>query len=402
MFENLKDLAIIIAAAEVMGLIAKKIKLPQVLGQIIAGLIIGPCLLNWSSNTDYIKIFAEIGVVLLMFSAGLETNLKTLIKTGPVALFMATMGVFVPLALGTLMTLVFYGYDGIGTTAFYKALFIGVIMTATSVGITVQTLKELGKLKTELGTTIVSAAIIDDVLGIIVLTVVIGISSGGDTGIGEIILKTVVFFAAAIIVGYVLYKAFAFLEKKYPHMRRIPIFSLALCFALSYVAEKYFGIADITGAYVAGVILCNINSANYVDSKVNISSYMFFGPIFFASIGLKTNISGITWQLFGFAMCFVVVALISKIIGCGFAAKMTKHTWKESLICGIGMMTRGEVALIVAQKGMDAGIISSEDFTPVILLIIMSSVLVPILLKLLFKNKKGLSEAKMTEIGNND
>ncbi|MDD6339361.1 MAG: cation:proton antiporter [Butyrivibrio sp.] len=402
MLENLRDLAIIIAAAEVMGLIAKKIKLPQVVGQIIAGLIIGPCLLNWSNNTDYIKVFAEVGVILLMFSAGLETNLKTLIKTGPVALLMAVMGVFVPLVLGTILTAVFYGWDGFGTVTFYKSVFIGVIMTATSVGITVQTLKELGKLKTELGTTIVSAAIIDDVIGIIVLTVVMGIAGGGDTGIGEIILKTVTFFLLAVVVGYFLYKIFSFLDKRYPHMRRIPIFSIALCFALAYVAEEYFGIADITGAYVAGVILCNIKDANYVDRKVNISSYMFFGPIFFASIGLKTNISGMTWGLFAFSLSFVAVALLAKIIGCGIAAKLTKHTWKESLICGIGMMTRGEVALIVTQKGLDAGLISSDEFTPVILLIIFSSVLVPILLKLLFKSKKGLSETKMAEIGNND
>lgn len=401
-YENLRDLAVIIAAAEVFGLIARKIRLPQVVGQIIAGLIIGPCVLGWAGNTDYIKVFAEVGVVLLMFSAGLGTNLKTLIKTGPVALLMATLGVAVPMLLGTLVTMLFYGFEAVGTEGFYKALFIGVIMTATSVGITVQTLKELGKLKTEIGTTIVSAAIIDDVIGIIVLTVVIGVAKGTGTGAGEILLKTLLFFVLSGVVGFGLYKLFSFLDSKYPHMRRITIFSLALCFALSYIAEKYFGIADITGAYVAGVILCNIKDSGYVDSRVNISSYMFFGPIFFASIGLKTDISGMTWELFAFSLSFVAAALVGKIIGCGFAAKVTKHTWKESLICGIGMMTRGEVALIVSQKGLDAGIITAEDFTPVILLIITSSVLVPILLKVLFKSNKGLSAGKMAEISNND
>ncbi len=401
-YENLRDLAVIIAAAEVFGLIARKIRLPQVVGQIIAGLIIGPCVLGWAGNTDYIKIFAEVGVVLLMFSAGLGTNLKTLIKTGPVALLMATLGVAVPMLLGTLVTMIFYGFEAVGTAGFYKALFIGVIMTATSVGITVQTLKELGKLKTEIGTTIVSAAIIDDVIGIIVLTVVIGVAKGTGTGAGEILLKTLLFFVLSGVVGFGLYKLFSFLDSKYPHMRRITIFSLALCFALSYIAEKYFGIADITGAYVAGVILCNIKDSGYVDSRVNISSYMFFGPIFFASIGLKTDISGMTWELFAFSLSFVAAALVGKIIGCGFAAKVTKHTWKESLICGIGMMTRGEVALIVSQKGLDAGIITAEDFTPVILLIITSSVLVPILLKVLFKSNKGLSAGKMAAISNND
>ncbi len=398
MFEQLRDLAIIIAAAEIFGLIARKIKLPQVVGQILAGLLIGPCLLGWANNTEYVQIFAEVGVILLMFSAGLETNIKTLIKTGPIALLMAVMGVFVPLALGTVLTMAFHGWEKVGTEAFYRAMFIGVIMTATSVSITVQTLKELGKLKTELGTTIVSAAIIDDVIGIVVLTVVLGAAEGSGSGVGMILLKTLLFFVCAGIVGFLLYKIFTFLDKRYPHMRRVVIFSIALCFALSYVAEKYFGIADITGAYVAGVILCNLNDSHYVDRRVGITSYLFFGPIFFAGIGLKTDISSMSWSLLAFGLLFVIGAILGKIIGCGFAAKITKHTWKESLICGIGMMTRGEVALIVAQKGLDAGIIPAEDFTPVILLIIFTSVLTPILLKLLFKSNKGLSEAKLQEV----
>ena len=402
MYENLRDLAIIIAAAEILGLLARKIKLPQVVGQIVAGLLIGPCVLKWVGNTDYIKIFAEVGVILIMFSAGLETNLKTLIKTGPVALLMAFMGVLVPLVMGTLLTMAFYGFEAVGTPGFYKALFIGVIMTATSVGITVQTLKELGKLKTEIGTTIVSAAIIDDVLGIIVLTLVVGVSGGNSNSIGTILLKTLLFFVLAGGIGFLLYKLCSLLDRKFPHTRRVTIFSIAICFGLAYVAEKFFGIADITGAYVAGVILCNLEDADYVDKRIGQSSYLFFGPIFFASIGLKTDISGMTWGLLAFSLCFVAVALIGKILGCGFAAKVTKHTWKESLICGIGMMTRGEVALIVAQKGLDVGMITAQDFTPVILLIICSSVLVPILLKVLFKSPKGLSESKMREITNNN
>ena len=402
MYENLRDLAIIIAAAEMLGLLARKIKLPQVVGQIVAGLLIGPCVLKWVGNTDYIKIFAEVGVILIMFSAGLETNLKTLIKTGPVALLMAFMGVLVPLVMGTLLTMAFYGFEAVGTPGFYKALFIGVIMTATSVGITVQTLKELGKLKTEIGTTIVSAAIIDDVLGIIVLTLVVGVSGGNSNSIGTILLKTLLFFVLAGGIGFLLYKLCSLLDRKFPHTRSVTIFSIAICFGLAYVAEKFFGIADITGAYVAGVILCNLEDADYVDKRIGQSSYLFFGPIFFASIGLKTDISGMTWGLLAFSLCFVAVALVGKILGCGFAAKVTKHTWKESLICGIGMMTRGEVALIVAQKGLDVGMITAQDFTPVILLIICSSVLVPILLKVLFKSPKGLSESKMREITNNN
>ena len=395
MYENLKDLAIIIAVAELFALLSRKIKLPQVVGQIIAGLLIGPCALGWVHNTEYVKIFAEVGVVLIMFSAGLETDLKTLLKTGPIAILIAIMGVAVPLVLGTVVTMIFRGWSAVGTPEFYKALFIGVIMTATSVSITVQTLKEMGKLQTELGTTIVSAAIIDDVIGIVVLTVVLGMAKGDNSGVGSILLKTGLFFILAVGIGFLLYKLYSFLDKRYPHRRRIVIISIVLCFALAYVAEHFFGIAEITGAFVAGVILCNIQDSSYVDRRVNITSYLFFAPIFFASIGLKTDLTGITWGLMAFAGAFVVVALVSKIIGCGFAGKVTGHTWKESLVIGIGMMTRGEVALIIAQKGIDAGIISAEEFTPVILLIIFSSVLTPIFLKLAFKNTKGFRENKI-------
>ena len=395
MYENLKDLAIIIAVAELFALLSRKIKLPQVVGQIIAGLLIGPCVLGWVHNTEYVKIFAEVGVVLIMFSAGLETDLKTLLKTGPIAILIAIMGVAVPLVLGTVVTMIFRGWSAVGTPEFYKALFIGVIMTATSVSITVQTLKEMGKLQTELGTTIVSAAIIDDVIGIVVLTVVLGMAKGDNSGVGSILLKTGLFFILAVGIGFLLYKLYSFLDKRYPHRRRIVIISIVLCFALAYVAEHFFGIAEITGAFVAGVILCNIQDSSYVDRRVNITSYLFFAPIFFASIGLKTDLTGITWGLMAFAGAFVVVALVSKIIGCGFAGKVTGHTWKESVVIGIGMMTRGEVALIIAQKGIDAGIISAEEFTPVILLIIFSSVLTPIFLKLAFKNTKGFRENKI-------
>lgn len=387
MYQNLKDLAIIIAMAEVFGLLARKIKLPQVVGQILAGLLIGP-VLGWVNNSSYIQIFAEIGVVLLMFSAGLETNLKTLVKTGPVAVLMAVMGVFIPLIVGTFIGYMWYGKSPLGSREFYKAMFIGVIMTATSVSITVQTLKELGKIDSTLGTTIVSAAIVDDVIGIMVLSVVLGASGGSDESVSKVILKTILFFGASGCLGFLLYKAFEWINRRWPHRRRIVIFSIAFCFGLAYIAEELFGVADITGAFIAGVILCNIDDSEYVDRRISIGSYLFFGPLFFASIGLKTDLSSMNLNLLAFSGLFVFGAILGKIIGCGFAAKVTKHTWRESLISGIGMMTRGEVALVVTQKGLDSGLISAEYFAPVIVLIIFSSITAPILLKVLFTDKK--------------
>lgn len=382
-YEILKDLAIIIFFAKTFGIIARKCKAPQVVGQIIAGLLIGPCVLGWVQQTDFITQMAEVGVILLMFSAGLDTDLKELIKTGPIAFLIACAGVLVPLVLGTILYMVFYGFAPWGDEAFYKAVFIGTIMTATSVSITVASLQELGKIKTKVGTTIVSAAIIDDVIGIIVLTFVIGFKNP-DSNPAMVLIKTVVFFIVAIIGGFLVYKTFYFLDERYPHTRRIPIVSLAFCFALSYIAEKYFGIADITGAYVAGIVLCNLSDTQYIERKMDVSSYMIFGPVFFASIGLKTSFDGMNSKLFAFCIAFVIVALLSKIVGCGLVSKLCKYNFSDSVKIGVGMMTRGEVALIVAQKGLSVGLLTADYFTAVILLILVSSISTPIILKFLY------------------
>ncbi len=383
----LKDLAIIVVFAKVFGILARKCKAPQVVGEIIAGLIIGPSILGLVEQTDFLVQMAEIGVILLMFSAGLETNLKDLLKTGPIALLIACAGVFVPLVGGTLLYMGFYGTAPWGSPEFYQAVFIGVIMTATSVSITVESLKELGKLKGKVGTTILSAAIIDDVIGIIVLTFVIGFKNP-DSNPGKVVISTALFFITAIVVGFVLYIIFKKLDNRYPHTRRIPILGLALCFAFSYIAEVYFGIADITGAYVAGIILCSIRDSDYIAEKMDINSYMLFGPVFFASIGLKTNIENVTVGILLFSVGFVIVGLITKIIGCGLMARICKFKNMEALKIGVGMMTRGEVALIVAQKGLAVGMLTGEYFTAVILLIIISSICTPIVLKVLYSKDK--------------
>lgn len=382
-YSILKDLAIIILAAKGCGIIARKCKAPQVVGEILAGLIIGPCVLGLVGQTDFISQMAEIGVILLMFGAGLDTDLKELVKTGPVAFLIACAGVFIPLVGGTLLYMGFYGVSPWGSEKFIEAVFIGVIMTATSVSITVQSLKELGKLKSKVGTTILSAAIIDDVIGIIVLTFVIGFKNP-ETKASSVVLSTILFFVFAIVIGYISYKAFKWFDERYPHTHRIPIFGLAYCLALAYIAERFFGIADITGAYVAGIILCSIKDSDYIADKMETNSYIFFGPVFFASIGLKTNIENFNLNILWFSIGFVAVALICKIVGCGLVAKACRFNTADSLKIGVGMMTRGEVALIVSQKGLSVGLLTPVYFTSVILLIIVSSISTPIILKVLY------------------
>ena len=387
--ENLSfllDVALILLTAKVFGIIARKLHAPEVVGEIIAGLLIGPAVLGIVGQSDFISKMSEIGVIMLMFEAGLSTDMKKLRQTGLKATAIACAGVFVPVVLGALLFMAFYGFGPIGSPQFIKGLFIGNVMAATSVSITVAALKELGKLSSTVGTTIVSAAIIDDVIGIVVLTFVLS-STGSGSSVWITMLKAVMFFAIAIVTGFIVYKAFKWLDARYEHTRRIPIAALVYCIIMAYVAERFFGIADITGAYVAGVVLCNLHDVKYVERKVDVSSYMVFAPIFFAGIGLKVSFESMNTTLLLFSVAFVAVALLSKIIGCGLVSRVCKFKWGDSLKIGIGMMTRGEVALITAQKGLNAGLITADYFTAVILMILVSSILAPILLKLLYRSK---------------
>ena len=391
----LLSVGIIVIAAKFLGTQVKKIGFPVVAGQIVAGLLLrflpffqnfggGESSIIYREANQFITYMSEIGVILIMYSAGLGTNLKSLIKSGFKATLIACCGVFVPLFMGTVMALCFWGFDGFGTAKFYQAMFIGTILTATSVSISVATLKELGKIKTDVGQAIVSAAIIDDVIGIVVLTVVLGVSTGSG-GYTSVILKTILFFICAIVFGYIIFRVFRWYDTKHPHSRRIPIYGLGIAFIYAFAAEKFFGIADITGAYIAGVVFCSLTDAPYMEQKIDINSYMIFSPIFFACIGLKTDLSGMDMSLLWFAIAFVIVGCISKIIGCSGISRLLGFDWKDSWRIGLGMMVRGEVALIVAQKGLSVGMVDSKYFAPVILLIIVSSMIVPVLLGKAFK-----------------
>ena len=386
--EIIRELAIVIISAKLFQLLARKLHMPPVAGQILAGLMIGPSLLNLIPTSDYLSAMAEIGVILLMFSAGLETNINQLKASGFKATLIACFGVFVPLIFGTILYGLFYGFGSFGSPQFLKAVFIGTILTATSVSITAQALRDMGKLSDFVGTTIMSAAIIDDVIGIIVLTIVISFKDPS-ADIIKVVISTLLFFILSVGLGFIIFKVFVILDDKYTHTRRIPIFGLALALALSYIAEHYFGVADITGAYVAGVILCMLDESDYIERKMEINSYMIFGPVFFCSIGLQTNLRTINTGILIFSVCFVIVGMASKVIGCGFISRILGFNKRDSLKIGCGMMTRGEVALIVAQRGLGVGMMDPAYFTAVILLIIVSSISTPIVLKKLYAGEQS-------------
>lgn len=402
-------LAVILLLAKSFGLLARKIGLPQVTGMVVAGLLIGflkrfnnpdNFFLSFFMNPDgqeseVLHAFSQVGVVLILFSSGLETKLSDLKKSGLAATVIAFAGVITPILFGTLGAMAFlHGYSEYSHDKLLNAIFVGTILAATSVGITVETLKELGKLNGKVGQTVISAAVIDDVIGIIALSIVTSLKGNGAEQIGITLLKAVGFFAFAIGLGILLRVYFNWEERKFPHKRRTSIFAFAMCFFYAYCSEKFFGIASITGAYVAGIMISGLDDTPFVDRKAVVSGYMIFTPIFFAYIGISADFSSFSLNALWFGLAFVALGIAGKIIGCSLAAKPFGFTNKESLTVGCGMIARGEVALAVYSAGQS--LIAAENgldpLLATIMLILISSIVCPILLKLLFKEKNKSNE----------
>lgn len=381
-------LAIIMISTKILGLFTRKIHMPAVVGALVAGVILGPSCLNLITLTGDTGVFleqmAEIGVILLMFNAGLETDLSELKKNGVASFVTALIGVVVPLLGGFVGYAFFFHTDFSDYDEVLKAVFVGVVLTATSVSITVETLREMGKLKGKVGTTILGAAVIDDIIGIIVLTIVTSLK---DTSVSPItvVLKIVLYFVFIAVLIFVLTKLKVFVEEQ-DEKRRTAIICVALCFILSYISEEYFGIADITGAYFAGLMLCTMKVGPYVARRCEIPSYLIFSPVFFASVGLKVTLGGMDASIWIFAIILLVIAILSKVVGCGLGAKICGCTGKEAFQVGIGMISRGEVALIVAQKGYASGMLDDVLFAPIVLVVIVTTLITPILLKLVMKD----------------
>ena len=380
-YDFLLFVAIILLSTKIFSLLSQKVNMPQVVGALLVGVLLGPSCLNILHETDFLTKSAEIGVIFLMFLAGLDTDFDDLKATGKSAVIIAFVGVLIPLGSGFLTYFLFFHGERPDTMIFLESAFVGIVLTATSVSITVETLREMGKLKGKMGTSILGAAIIDDILGIIALTVITSFTVPG-VEIMVVLLKIFLFFVFIAVCGFFVFRLFRKLEIVYGTKRRVAIYAVVFCLLLSYISEVYFGVADITGAYFAGLILCNVTETkSYIASKINITSYMFFTPIFFASIGIKTVITGMSQELILFTLALLIVAILSKIVGCGLGAKICGFSNMDSLAIGVGMISRGEVALIVAQKGEQAGLISSTLFPAIVLVVIVTTLIPPILLK---------------------
>lgn len=380
-YKYLLDIALILLSTKLLGLVTRRFNLPQVVGALLAGVILGPSVLNILHETNFITRMAELGVIVLMFTAGLESDISKLKSTGKHSFIIALLGVIIPLVGGTIVAYIFN--DGSLTTVseLLQNVFIGTILTATSVSITVETLKELGKISEKSANVILGAAVIDDVLGILVLTLV---SSLADSSINIwiVIIKILGFLAFSLVIGYLLYVFFDKWISKYDiDKRRFVIGAFVICLLLSFLAEEFFGVADITGAFIAGVILSKNKETSYIANRFDIISYMLLSPIFFASIGINMTIPKMSISVVVMTIVLIIVAILTKIIGCGIGAKLCGYSNCEVIQIGIGMISRGEVALIVANKGMKLGIMNSYFLPSIIIMVIITTIITPILLK---------------------
>jgi len=459
-------LALVVLLSKYAGALSLRLGQPAVLGQIALGLILGPTILNivnWHIGGFYLfggvppegfsvwhsampvggfsgeallhtfKDLAEIGVILLMFVAGLETDLKAVLRVGRVAFWAAVGGVIAPMASAFLATA---GFEALGLPfSLYEALFIGAVLTATSVSISAQTLMELKQLRSKEGSTILGAAVIDDVIGIIILSLVIafkpvgvgaaqspsqlldwimrGLGAAGLSGSAEGLIRVAILVVMMAAFFYVAIIADRWLiQPLLKHFERLPIgegllaAALVVGFLYAWGAEWLGNVAAITGSYLAGVLISRHPIREEVLEKLHTITYGLFVPVFFISIGMEANarpifapllqpsaMSRAQWLMFCFAVAIVVLAVLAKVLGCLIGARLSGFTMRESYKVGVGMISRGEVGIIVALVGLNAGIITRPVFSVMILMVLVTTLVTPIWLRAVFRHEKPADTA---------
>lgn len=385
-------LAILISAAKLGGLASRKLNQPSVLGELLVGVVLGPTFLNllhlpifpYEHLAEEIHHLAEVGVVLLMFFAGMEIDLEEMGQAGRVAILAGVMGVIVPFGLGALTALPF-GYS------LQAALFIGVILTATSVSISAQTLMELNMLRSRAGLTLLGAAVVDDVLGILVLSIFVALAGSGAAGGAGPLEVLWVLFRMILFLGGAIYLGFWLLPKGLRWASRLPVSEGGLAFVIvaallfASLSEIIGGVAAITGAFIAGAAISRSDHRLQIEEGLHALAYGFFVPLFFVSIGLLTDARTLTLEQLPFVLLIVVVAVISKILGSGLGALIGGFNRREALQLGVGMVSRGEVGLIVATVGVNAGLIGPELFTVAVVVVLVTTLLTPPLLRITFR-----------------
>lgn len=387
-------LAIIILIAKAGGYISYRLGQPSVLGELVVGILLGPTLLDLLHlpfiTVEYLQeeihTLAELGVIFLMFLAGLELHINDLLRSGKISALTGSLGVIVPIGLGA----------GIGYFFLHDiqtSIFIGLILAATSVSISAQTLMEMKVLRSKVGISLLGAAVFDDVLVILLLSIFTALtvtqSLNGWISIAWVVLKMILFLAIATLIG------FRFIPRWSQHVVGLPIsqglaaFVVILILFYSWSAEALGGMAAITGAFLCGLILARSPVKERIENGMLVLSYGFFVPIFFVDIGLSTNLRTLIGPSFWFFIGVVLIAILGKILGAGLGAYWGGLNRREALQIGIGMMSRGEVGLIVASVGITAGLIGQTEFSAIVGVVIVTTLLTPPLLRASFTSSTG-------------
>ena len=391
------------------GSVASRLGQPAVFGEILVGLVLGPTVLNILGRPLFapaietgaaqvglgavMRVLSDIGVLLLMFVAGLETDLPEMRRVGTVAFWSAFGGVILPLVGGATVASAF------GFPLYWQGIFIGTILTATSVSISAQTLLEIGALRSREGATILGAAVIDDVMGIILLSLVVAFAKASASGVniaqvGGVALRIVIYFVAAVSAGRGLPVMLAW-ARKLPVSQ--PVLSAAVVIAMVYAwaADYIAAIAAITGAYVAGVLIAQTEFKKEIDSGIHPLAYSIFVPVFFISIGLQADGRALGDRV-AFTIALVLIAIVAKAVGCGLSARWCGFTRQQALRVGIGMISRGEVGLIVAGYGLSNGLIDQKVFSASVIVVLVTTMVTPPLLRVVFPRRAAV-EATVEE-----
>ncbi|GAB6614759.1 MULTISPECIES: cation:proton antiporter [Bacillus] len=383
-FEFFFQIALILLSTKLAGDLSVRLGQPSVLGKLIVGIVIGPAILGWIENSELLTQLSNVGVILLMFMAGLETDLEELNANRNSSLAVALGGILLPFIGGYVSGLVMGMEQG-------NAVFLGLLLCATSVSISVQTLRDLGKMKTRESTTMLGAAVFDDILVVILLAFAMSFLGTDDVNLTMVILKKVVFFASIILIGWKGVPAIMRWLSPLRVSESIVSAALIICFSFAYFGEL-LGIAGIIGAFAAGIAISQTNYKHEVEKKVEPIAYAMFVPVFFVSIGMNITFDGIGNQIW-FILALTVIAVLTKLIGCGLGARMTGFDAKSSAIIGAGMVSRGEVALIIAGTGLSSGLLAQDYFTAIVIVVILTTMITPPMLKYTFGAKDKAMKA---------
>lgn len=390
-------LAIILLAAKAGGYAATRLHQPAVLGELLVGLLLGPSLVNMfhigpfaSGHTEAVVYeLAEIGVIFLMFVAGLEVDVEEMLKSGKVALLAGNLGVLVPLVSGTLIALAFQ-------RELYAAIFVGLILTATSVSISAQTLLELGVLKSKEGLALLGAAVVDDVVAILALSIFLAVTGTGEETrpVWLVIVLMVVFFIIAIAFGARFFAPLTRFVDKLPVSEGILTLVIVITLLYAWSAEVVGGVAAITGAFIAGVFFARTHFREEIERGMHTLTFSFFVPIFLVSIGLRANLRDIDANGLIFLLALIVVAILTKVLGSGIGARLGGFTNLASLRVGLGMVSRGEVGLIITTIGLSAGLVTTEEYSQVVIMVLATTLVTPPLLRWAYNLKTSQAQPK--------